>query len=94
MTARKEAAMDMERAMWNPAEVFAAPDDVLHAAGLSPAQKLGMLRRWEYDAREREVAEDENMAGGPPGPLADILAALQALGAQPGEGHPPTKQGG
>jgi len=53
------------------------------------------LRRWEYDARELEVAEDENMAGGPPSQLDRVLAALHRLGVEPDIEHsPPTRQGG
>lgn len=41
------------------------------------------MRRWEYDARELEVAEEGNMTGAhieQPDLLDEVLAALHALG--------------
>ncbi len=54
-----------------------------------------ILRRWEYDARELEVAEEENMGGASPSLLGEILNARHALNAGVDTEHsPPTKQGG
>lgn len=61
----------------NPA--FATPDDVVKAEHLGRERKLGILRQWEYDAREKEVAEEENMAGGEDDRLALILKAIDDL---------------
>ncbi|MCH8956862.1 hypothetical protein IIA28_16295 [candidate division KSB1 bacterium] len=56
---------------------------------------LAVLRCWEYDARELEVAEEENMGGGPPGVLDKVFRALHRLDADVDIEHsPPTKQGG
>ncbi len=82
-------------AMQDPASVFSRPEDVCAEESLTESQKIEILRRWEYDARELEVAEDENMAGGPASQLDQVIAALHRLGAGPGTGHsPPTRQGG
>ncbi len=87
--------MNIALAMQDPAGVFARPMDVCTEESLTRSQKIEVLKRWEYDARELEVAEDENMAGGPSSQLDEVLAALHRLGAGPGTGHsPPTRQGG
>ena len=87
--------MDFREALNNPSAVFAHPAKVLDASWLNQEQKIKVLRQWEYDARELEVAAEENMAGGPPSVLDDVLKALHALGSGVDIEHaPPTKQGG
>lgn len=87
--------MDFEKAILNPGSEFACPEDVLNQQTMTREQKIKILRRWEYDARELEVAEEENMGGGPPSMLSDILAALHQLDSEIDTEHsPPTKQGG
>lgn len=87
--------MDIDKAMLNPASVFSSPADVSNETALTWEQKIKLLRRWEYDARELEVAEEENMGGGPPDILDEILAELNQLQAETDLDHsPPTKQGG
>lgn len=79
--------MNIEQAMLDPTSVFSSPDDVLNEQSLTRKQKFKILHQWEYDARQLEVAEDENMAGGPSDLLDNILAALNELNAHndPGE---------
>ncbi|WP_206609480.1 hypothetical protein [Thiohalobacter thiocyanaticus] len=60
--------MMMDTAQWetarlDPTAVFRTPGELMARIDLSDAQKIELLRRWEYDARELEVAEEENMAG-------------------------------
>ena len=87
--------MDVERAMLNPDSEFTSPDAVLCEQTLTREQKIKILRRWEYDARELEVAEEENMGGGPPDKLDEVLRALHCLNSEVDIEHsPPTKQGG
>lgn len=87
--------MNIDKAMLDPANMFSCPADVLYSPALSQEQKISILRRWEYDARELQVAEEENMAGGPPDILDEILAALHHLNADIDLDHSsPTKQGG
>ncbi len=87
--------MDIERAMLNPAGEFAHPRDVLAEKTFTREQKITVLRRWEYDARELEVAEEENMGGGAPSLLSEVLNTLILLDARGDTEHsPPTKQGG
>lgn len=83
----------LQKACANPLAVFQSPNDVLLQASLSIEEKITILRRWEYDARELQVAEEENMAGGPDDALADVLKALASLGVS-STCDSPTKQGG
>jgi uncharacterized protein YaiL (DUF2058 family) len=75
--------MDIDKAMTNPAAVFKEPEQVASAADLSREQKIEILRRWEYDARLLQVADEESMTG----PGADLLRrihqALHTLGFYP-----------
>ncbi len=87
--------MNMEKLLQNPADSFAQPKDVCNDSSLSLVDKIKILRRWEYDARELQVADEENMSGGPPDQLGDILAALSSLGhASTTRSGSPTKHGG
>jgi len=87
--------MNIDQAMSNPALVFDKPSDILDEKSLDQEDKIRILRRWEFDAREQEVAEEENMAGAQDSRLDEVLAALHALGATTDSDHsPPTKQGG
>ena len=87
--------MNLEQALLDPTSVFSSPEEVFSMRELSCEQKVKILRRWEYDARELQVAAEENMCGGPPDKLDQILAALHRLGADRDLEHsPPTKQGG
>lgn len=89
-------ASHRKKAMDDPASVFAAPIDVVRNDVLKDEQKIEILRRWEYDVREAQVADEEGFALHDDGAqLADILAALHQLGSGPDIEHsPPTKQGG
>lgn len=86
--------MTYEEALSNPASVFASPKNVLES-DLAREQKIRVLRQWEYDEREREVAEEENMGGGEADKLSGILKALDQLGDVSERQDGPTgKQGG
>lgn len=87
--------MQLDKALVDPAAVFTTPDEVVTAEGLSTDQRIRILRRWEYDALELTVADDENMPGDSTPLLEKVLAALHRLGYTPDpEQEPPTKQGG
>ena len=75
------AADDVARALLDPTAVFDEPEQVLRREDLTREQKILILRRWEYDARELEMASDEGMRGETPDILDRVLNALRALGA-------------
>jgi hypothetical protein len=86
-------------ALTDPASTFTSPKNVLLNHELSKEQKIEVLRRWDYDMRDIEVAEEENMQGRENADNAEmheqILAALHILKAYIDlERTPPTKQGG
>ncbi len=86
---------DIEKAMLDPTAVFRTPEEVLVREDMSREQKIEVLRRWAYDARQLQVAEEENMGGQESDILDEILRALHALDAWPDTEHSaPTKQGG
>lgn len=65
-----------------PEPVSPDPRSVLRDTTLTRQQKIDRLRRWSYDARELDVANEEGMGGeARPSDLAAILAALRELGA-------------
>jgi hypothetical protein len=86
---------EFEKALLNPNSVFKTPEEILNRNDFSRQQKVEILRRWEYDVRQLQVAEEESMAGPQLVTLDSILNALRALGA-PAETDrsAPTKQGG
>jgi hypothetical protein len=69
----------LARALVDPTEVFDEPEDVLRRGDLTREEKILILRRWEYDARELEIAADEGMRGETPDRLDRVLNALGAL---------------
>jgi hypothetical protein len=60
---------------------FATPEEVLTRADLTRKQKIEILKRWEYDAVEADVATEEGMPGKDESPLRRILLALSRLSA-------------
>ncbi|MCJ2137256.1 hypothetical protein MKK69_24965 [Methylobacterium sp. J-026] len=78
---------DLERALVNPAAVFASPAEVLAHPRLLRACKREILRRWAWDEYLKEVAAAEGMAEGEPSLLDAVKAALLALG-ETGHPHP------
>jgi hypothetical protein len=79
---------------------FDEPRDIVISNDLSLEQKIKLLREWEIDLRELQVAAEENMAGdASSGSTAELLRqcrrALAGLGVAEGDsGGAPTKQGG
>ena len=86
----------LAQAMLDPASVFLNPMAIVGDGYLANDQKIELLRRWEYDAREIQVADEEGFPAREPGSMLDaILVALHRLGTGPDTEHsPPTKQGG
>ena len=85
--------IDLEKAMLDPTMVFEDPKEVVASDELTRDQKIEILRRWEYDARELEVAEEEaGMTVLRPEMFDLVVQALHSLGAERDTEHtPPTK---
>ena len=69
----KLSGVELKRARLVPSSVFASPQEVLRSLELSRAQKIAILRRWEFDARpttaEPAARQDATDSGaGPRGP--------------------------
>ncbi len=85
--------IDVKRAMLNPTSVFEEPKEVVANDELTRDQKIEILRRWEYDAHELEVAEEEaGMAVRRPEMFDLVVQALHMLDVDRDIEHtPPTK---
>ena len=85
--------IDLKQAMFNPSSVFKDPKDVVANGELTRDQKIEILRRWEYEAREMEVAEEEaGMAVLRPEMFDLVVQALHMLDVDRDTEHtPPTK---
>jgi hypothetical protein len=87
--------INFDKALQDPGLTFKRPTEILRSKDLSREQKIKLLRQWEYDVREIQVAEEENMAGPEPVTLSSIHEALSSLGVfHDMERSAPTKQGG
>jgi hypothetical protein len=84
------------KALLDPSSVFSTPMDVVEDKIVTAELKIEILRRWEYDAREMQVADEEGFPARPPGCLLDaVITALHRMGTGTDIEHsPPTKQGG
>ncbi len=72
-------AIDLRKAMLDPTAGFRGPEDVLQRDELTRDQKIPILHRWDYDALELQVAEEENMGSEQPSDILDrVLQALRA----------------
>jgi len=85
--------IDVTKAMLDPSKVFNEPNDVVASNEITREQKIEILRRWEFDARALEVAEDEaGTAVLGPEMFDRVVQALHTLGAERDTEHsPPTK---
>jgi hypothetical protein len=85
--------IDLNMAMLDPTMVFQEPMDVVANVELTRDQKIEILRRWEYDARQLEVAEEEaGMLVLRPEMFDRVVQALHTLGVERDIEHtPPTK---
>jgi len=87
--------VDMVKAKSNPARVFTFPHQVTEERNLTHKEKVEILKSWEYDARELQVATEENMLGSNAELLDNILRELEKLGtiSRNSERRSPTKHG-
>ena len=73
--------VELKRARLVPSSVFTSPDAVVRSADLSRAQKIQILRRWEFDARRVLEGDGAADSGDASGVLGQVQRALAALGA-------------
>ena len=69
----------VNRAKLNPARAFKSPMDVVETNDIEPAEKLAILKAWEFDERALLRAEDEGMGEGEHAHLQKVQAALDHL---------------
>jgi hypothetical protein len=72
-------ARDYDRALLSPSSVFDRPMDVVSTDSMTAGQKMEVLKRWEAEARDLEVADAEAMCGGEPSRLPDVRVAIDVL---------------
>jgi hypothetical protein len=89
----KTPEVDLHQALRDPGATFSKPEDLLVPSNLSVEQKIEILRRWEYDVAETDVAEEEGMRGPETDLRRRIILTLDALaGAVDTEHTAPSKQ--
>jgi hypothetical protein len=64
-----------------PSAMFASPAAVVRSKALSLPQKIAILRRWEFDVRQRSEASRALAVGVEVGLLEEVRVALADLGA-------------
>jgi len=72
-------AKDYDQALLTPQKIFDLPTEVVETDSLTTEQKLKVLKRWEADAYDLEVASDENMTGGESSRLGEVRRAIHDL---------------
>lgn len=72
-------AKDYDRALLSPSSVFDRPMDVVATDSMTSEQKLEVLKRWEAESHDLEVADGEAMSGGEQSRLPDVRIAIDVL---------------
>jgi hypothetical protein len=72
-------AKDYDQALLTPQKIFNLPMEVVETESMTPEQKLKVLKRWEADAHDLEVASDESMSGGERSRLGEVRRAIHEL---------------
>ena len=76
----------VDEAIADVGKVYRHPQAICDDAGLTRAEKIKLLKQWEYDLRELQVAAEENMTGPGTGQNAELLRGvrkcLNGLGAE------------
>ncbi len=72
-------AKDYDRALIAPEQVFPTPMDVVVTESMTAEQKLKVLKHWEANARDLQVASEENMTGKQPSRLGEVRSAIIKL---------------
>ena len=72
-------AKDYDRALIAPEQVFKSPMDIVTTESLTPEQKLKILKHWEANALDLQVATEESMTGPGNSRLGEIRKAVKML---------------
>ena len=72
-------AKDYDHALLTPQKIFDLPMEVVDTESLTTKQKLKVLKRWEADAHDLEVATDESMGGGERSRFGEVRRAIHEL---------------
>lgn len=72
-------AKDYDRALIAPEQVFATPMDVVITESMTAEQKLRVLKHWEANARDLQVATEESMTGPQNSRLGEVKSAIIKL---------------
>ena len=76
-------AKDYDKALLTPESIFSTPMEVVKTRSLTPEQKMAVLKRWEAQATQLEVADNESMVAPDPSHqnshLREIGKAILAL---------------
>lgn len=76
---RMYTAKDFDRALIAPEDVFESPMGVVRTESMTPSQKLKILKHWEANARDIQVATEENMTGPGRSRLGEVRQAINRL---------------
>jgi hypothetical protein len=72
-------AKDYDRALIAPEQVFTSPMAIVTTESMTPEQKLKILKHWEANARDLEVATEESMTGAGRSQLGEVRKAIDML---------------
>lgn len=76
---RMYTAKDYDRALIAPEDVFESPMEVVSTESLTAEQKLRVLKHWEANARDLQVATEESMTGPGRSRLGEVRRAINEL---------------
>ena len=76
-------AEDKTKAMTNPSAIFKSPSEVVWSEDLSRSEKSAILKQWELDARQMQVASEEGMSKGEHSLFAEVKSAQNKLDVAP-----------
>ena len=71
---------EKKKALTNPSSVFKIPADVIACKDLDKTEKAAILKQWELDARQLQVATEEGMTEGERSLFAEVKKAQEKLG--------------
>jgi hypothetical protein len=82
----------LEGILLDPAERFVDPNEVVADESLTREQKIRILKVWENDAAEAEVATEEGMPEITASRLRPVLLALRRVAGEASIRTDPSKQ--